>query len=199
MNDMIYSPFIHKAIAFATKIHELDTKKKRKGKDIPYITHPLTVGFILARVTKDENIIAAGLLHDTIEDCEPYGSVTQKTLTEKFNTKVARMVNDVTEQDKNLPWMERKMAALEHIKDMQNDSLLVKSADVLHNLTELITDIELNGVEVFDIFNASKTDTLIRYKRLIPTIENAWSENPLIEDLKSGLEKLLKLTDEKTP
>jgi len=45
------------------------------------------------------------------------------------------MVNDVTEQDKGLPWVDRKMAAFNHINDMKKDSLLVKSADVLHNLS----------------------------------------------------------------
>lgn len=189
---MIYTTLINKAIELATKVHELDVKKKRKGKDIPYITHPLTVGLILARVTKDENIIAAGILHDTIEDCEPYGSVTKELLAKEFNSEVASMVNDVTEQDKTLPWTERKMAALAHIKDMPHDSLLVKSADVLHNLSELNDDLVKDGEEVFKKFNASKEDTLLRYRRLIPEIGNAWSENPLLADLEAGLSKLMK-------
>jgi len=77
---MVYTKIIQKAITFAIKIHELDIKKRRKGTEIPYVTHPLTVGLTLARVTSDENIIAAGLLHDTIEDCEPYGSMTKELL-----------------------------------------------------------------------------------------------------------------------
>src|SRR3989344_1465579 len=168
---MIYTLLIQKAVSFATKVHELDIKKKRKGKDIPYITHPITVGLILTRVTKDENIIAAGILHDTIEDCEPYGSVTKEMLAREFNSKVATMVDDVTEQDKTLPWMERKMAALEHIKTMPHDSVLVKSADVLHNLSELNDDLVKNGQSVFEKFNASKEDILRRYERLIPEIK----------------------------
>lgn len=190
---MIFTPLLQKAIQFATKVHK---DQYRKGKDTQYISHPLTVALILSRVTDNENVVCAGILHDTIEDSKPYGSVTQRLLTEAFNADIARMVNDVTEQDKNLPWLERKMAALEHIKDMQKDSLLVKSADVLHNLSELVSDVEQNGIEVFDKFNASKSDTLIRYKKLIPTIENVWRENPLNEDLKYALDKLLKLTDE---
>ena len=189
---MIYTLLIQKAVSFATKVHELDIKKKRKGKDIPYITHPITVGLILTRVTKDENIIAAGILHDTIEDCEPYGSVTKEMLAREFNSKVATMVDDVTEQDKTLPWMERKMAALEHIKTMPHDSVLVKSADVLHNLSELNDDLVKNGQSVFEKFNASKEDTLLRYQRLIPEIKNTWSENPLLEDLEIGLSTLMK-------
>src|SRR3989338_8965246 len=98
---MIYTPLIQKAISFAIEIHK---SKKRKGKDIPYITHPLSVAMILARVSKDENVIVAGILHDTIEDCVPYGSVTKKVIEKEFNREVARMVDDVTEKDKTLPW-----------------------------------------------------------------------------------------------
>lgn len=191
---MIYTTLIHKAIGFAIKVHELDVKKRRKGTDVPYITHPLIVGLILSRITTNENIICAGILHDTIEDCEPYGSVTEAFLERKFNVYVARIVNDITEQDKSLPWMERKLAAFAHIKDMKHDSLLVKSADVLHNLTELNDDIAKDSENVFTKFNASKQDTLLRYQKLVPEIKKAWAANPLIPDLESGLKKLLQLT-----
>ena len=185
---MIFTPLIHKSITFATKVH---LTQKRKGKDIPYITHPLTVALILSRVTPDENIICAGILHDTIEDCVPYGSVTKDFLEKEFNGKIAQMVNDLTEQDKTLPWMERKKAALEHIRDMDHDSLLVKSADVLHNLADLNEDIKTHGDEVFSKFNASKADTIKRYSNLIPEIKKVWDKNPLISDLEIALEQLL--------
>lgn len=178
---------LYKAITFATKVH---SGVNRKGKDIPYITHPLTVALILSRVTQDENIIIAGILHDTIEDCEPYGSVTKEFLEKEFNAEVARMVNDVTEKDKTLPWFERKMEALKHIKHMQNDSLLVKSADVLHNLTDLNEEIKQNGVIAFKNFKASKEDIILRYEKLIQEIENTRHENPLINDLKEKLKEL---------
>ncbi|PIQ73052.1 hypothetical protein COV58_04605 [Candidatus Roizmanbacteria bacterium CG11_big_fil_rev_8_21_14_0_20_36_8] len=186
---MIFTPLIHKSITFATKVH---LTQKRKGKDIPYITHPLTVALILSRVTPDENIICAGILHDTIEDCVPYGSVTKEFLEKEFNGRIAQMVNDVTEQDKTLPWSERKMAALSHIKDMNHDSLLVKSADVLHNLVELNENIKTQGDEVFESFNASKEDTILRYKKLIGALEKTWADNPLLGDLKVGIKNLLK-------
>ena len=190
---MIYSEQIQKAIRFATKVHQ---GQRRKGKDVPYVTHPLTVGLILARVTEDENIIAAGILHDTIEDCKPYGSVTEELLEKMFNSDVARMVSDVTEQDKTNPWMERKMAALLHIKSMEHDSLLVKTADVLHNLKELNDDIAEKGDSAFDSFNASKPETITRYQKLLFELEKAWSDNPLLNDLKEALkynQELIKL------
>ena len=47
---------------------------------IPYVTHPLTVGLIISLAGGSEDAIVAGVLHDTIEDCEPYGSVKKKFL-----------------------------------------------------------------------------------------------------------------------
>ena len=191
---IINSQIIQEAIRFAIKIHELDTKTKRKGTEIPYITHPLSVAIILARSTDNDEIIAAGVLHDTIEDCEPYGSVTKELLEAMFSKDVARMVNDVTEQDKSLPWAERKAATFAHIKDMKQDSLLVKTADVVQNLSELLNDIETHGVNVFKRFNAPKDATIDRYKKLLAEITRVWPENPLLLDLESGVNKLLMLT-----
>lgn len=187
---MRYSKLIQKAIDFAINVHEVKQKHKRKGKDIPYITHVLSVGLILARVTDDENIIAAGIMHDTIEDCKPQGSVTREMIETEFNESIGRMVDDVTEKEKNLPWLERKMAALDHIKHMEHDSQLVKSADVLHNLTELIQDLEKDGDTVWQRFNATKADTIKRYNTLIPELARVWSENPLLDDLTASLQDL---------
>jgi (p)ppGpp synthase/HD superfamily hydrolase len=63
---MIFTPKSKKAIRFATKTHEIYQKQKRKGKDIPYITHPLAVGLILARANASEDVVVAGIVHDTI-------------------------------------------------------------------------------------------------------------------------------------
>ena len=60
---------IHDAIIFAAKAHE---GQRRKGTDIPYITHPFEVAQILMEAGCDETLIIAGLLHDTLEDTEVY-------------------------------------------------------------------------------------------------------------------------------
>ena len=69
---------IDKAIAFAVKAHE---GQPRKGTEIPYIFHPLEVGMIVSRITDDEEVIAAGVLHDTVEDCE---QVTLDVIRQEF-------------------------------------------------------------------------------------------------------------------
>lgn len=180
---MIYTHKIQKAIKFSIKTHEVYQKQKRKGKDIPYIVHPLTAGLILASVGASEDVIIAGILHDTIEDSVSERKVTKKMLVERFGEKVADLVESVTEKNKELPWEERKKEALMHIKKFSHDSLLVKSADIISNTTELIEDYEKNGDETFSRFNASKEKILLNYLRLICTIIECWSDNPLAEDL----------------
>lgn len=178
---------IQRAIEFAVKIH---AGQKRKGKEIPYIVHPLTVGLILSRVTDDENVICAGILHDTIEDARPYRNIAKETLAKEFGARIARIVNDVTEQDKTLPWAQRKRQALEHVPMMPRDSLLVKSADVLNNLSDQINDYKLRGDSMFEAFNAPKKAQLERYIKLIAALERAWPKNPLIGELKGKLKKV---------
>ena len=56
---------IHEAIEFAAVKHK---NQVRKGTDTPYIVHPMEVMYILAENGCDETVIAAGLLHDTVED-----------------------------------------------------------------------------------------------------------------------------------
>lgn len=194
---MIYTYKIQKAIDFAIKTHELNQKQKRKGKDVPYITHPLTVGLILARVNASEDIIVAGILHDTIEDSRPESKVSLGKITEDFGESVAELVMSVTETDKSIPWDKRKEIALSHIKTFSNDMLLLKSADTIENTRELILDYEKDGDVTFERFNSPKKNFLENYLNVINAISAKWLENPLLPDLKNislQIEKMIKGT-----
>jgi len=180
---MIYTFKIQHAIRFAIETHEVCQKQKRKGKDIPYITHPLTVGLILACAGANEDVIAAGILHDTIEDSVSEKKVSKKMIIKKFNQEIADLVESVTEKDKELSWEERKHEALEHIKNFSHDSLLVKSADVISNGLELLEDYEKEGKETLNRFNAPGEKIIQHYLQLIRTIIECWPSNPLKENL----------------
>src|SRR3990167_9803949 len=180
---MKYTTRMQKAIRFSVKTHEVYQKQKRKGKDIPYITHPLIVGLILARAGASEDVIIAGILHDTIEDSVPEKKVTKAMLAERFGDTVAGIVDDVTEQDKDLPWEERKQEALEHVEKLENDSLLVKSADLISNISEIIADHQVEGDAIFLRFNAPKERIIEHYRRMIDAVVQRWPENLLVEDL----------------
>ncbi|NLE06309.1 MAG: HD domain-containing protein [Crenarchaeota archaeon] len=174
---------IQKAIKFATKTHEIYQKQKRKGKDVAYITHPLTVGIILAIAGANEDVICAGILHDTIEDSIEERKVDLKMIEDFFGENIAKLVLALTEEDKSLPWEERKRIAREHIKNFSNDAILVKSADIIANTRELIEDYKKDGEEIFIRFNAPKEKIIKNYLETIEALIKKWPENPLIEEL----------------
>ena len=187
---MKYLPTIQKAIRFSIKTHEVYQKQKRKCKDVAYITHPLTVGIILSRAGASEDVIVAGILHDTIEDSPEEKKVNPEMLEERFGKKVAEGVLSVTETDKNLSWEERKREALEHIREFSHDSLLIKSADIIANVSELVDDYARHGEKVFESFNAPKEKMLRNQMETIRIISERWAENPLLGDLSFLIGKL---------
>ena len=186
---------IQRAIKFAAKTHQVYQNQKRKGKAIPYITHPLTVGLILSLAGAEEDVIVAGILHDTIEDSAENKKVNPVMIEERFGENVCKLVVSVTEMDQGLSWAERKAIALEHVQHFSQDSVLVKSADVLSNGTELIDDYARYREEVFERFNASRSDVLNNSKKLIKALLSCWPGSPLADDLKNlgkEIENLIK-------
>src|SRR5947209_15060074 len=94
---------VEKAYEFSLKHHAGQTRASGE----PYLVHPLEVAIILAEMKLDSTAIAAGLLHDAIEDTE----VTSKQIVEKFGPSVAHIVDGVTKIAKiNLASREERQA-----------------------------------------------------------------------------------------
>ncbi len=112
-----------KAIAFASRKHEC---QKRKGTDIPYIVHPLEALSIASTITNDENVLAAAVLHDVVEDC----GVSIRQIELKFGKEVARLVAADTENKREnesaeSTWKLRKQETLDQIEKMDKNSKIV--------------------------------------------------------------------------
>lgn len=180
---MLFTENMQRAVRFMLKTHEVYQKQKRKGKNIPYLAHPLTVGLILARAGASENLVIAGILHDTIEDSVPEKKVTREMLAERFGGHVGKLVESVTERTKNVSWDERKQEALESIAAFSNESVMLKSADVIANTAELLEDYALEGEKTFKRFNAPKEKTIGHTRKVIAALQGKWPESPLREDL----------------
>lgn len=126
---------VEKAYHFAQNAHEGQMRKSGE----PYFFHPLTVAGILARLMLDPPTIAAGLLHDTVEDCE---EVTLEVITKEFGQDVALLVDGVTKL-KRLDFSSRVEQQAESIRKMilamSKDIrvVLIKLADRTHNMRTL--------------------------------------------------------------
>ena len=155
---MINSLTIHDAIIFATFAHR---DQMRKGTNIPYIVHPMEVMQILTENGCSEDVIVAGILHDTLEDTP----TTPEQISEKFGEQVLSLVQSQSE-DKSKSWRERKQHTIDMMKDADKDVQLLCCADKLSNVKSIYADKLIVGEAVFDRFNASKEDTRWYYESL---------------------------------
>lgn len=126
---------IIKAFELAQKLHK---GQRRKGEDkIPYIVHPMKVATILIKFKQPDYVVAAGFLHDLIEDTD----YTLKELMEDFNKDVVRLVSIATELDHHkYGWKERKNHMIKKVKNAKKDEKILVCADKLANVTDMIYD-----------------------------------------------------------
>lgn len=167
---------IQKAINFAAKAHQ---SQYRKATDIPYITHPFAVGMLLQEAKCTEAVIAAGILHDTIEDTP----ATYEELTEYFGVQIANLVRAASEQDKSLPWGQRKQHTIDMLKDATLEEIQVITADKLHNLTTIKDDLEIIGDKVWERFNHGKLHQHWYYASIVKELSPRKKEFKLIGEL----------------
>jgi len=127
-----------RAIDFAARMH---SPQKRKGKrEEPYVNHLTEVALLLAEATegKDVNLVMAGYLHDTIEDCADFGNpVTYDDLAKQFGTDVAGLVLEATD-DKSLPKEERKLLQVKNAPKKSDRAKMLKVADKIANLRAIL-------------------------------------------------------------
>lgn len=140
---------LNDAIAFAVEKHR---DGLRKGTKMPYIVHPLEVMHILMLMEADKNLMAAGVLHDTVEDTD----ATLEEIAAKFGDDVAALVSSHTEKDKALPWKTRKEIALEHLKHANKREQMLVLADKLSNMRAIARDYAELGNKLWERFNRGK-------------------------------------------
>ena len=95
----------------------------------------------------------AGVLHDVVEDTE----ATIEDIAARFGDTVAELVNAHTEQHKDLPWWERKLKSIEHLRTAPRDVKLLIMADKLSNLRSMAADHARIGDRLWDRFCGDKT------------------------------------------
>jgi guanosine-3',5'-bis(diphosphate) 3'-pyrophosphohydrolase len=124
-----------RAVTFAAEKHKSQLRKNADA--TPYINHPLAVAELLAREGQigDVAVLAAAVLHDTIEDTQ----TTPEEVRELFGEEIAGIVEEVTD-DKSLAKAERKRLQIEHAPHLTAKAKLVKLADKICNVRDVADD-----------------------------------------------------------
>ena len=168
---------LNEAIKFATDCHAGQLRKMAK---IPYILHPMEVASIIGTMTTDEDVMIAGLLHDTIEDC----SVDPRVIKEKFGPRVSALVQSETEDRlADRPpvetWQARKeesLLMLEHTKD--RDVKILWLGDKLSNMRSFYRQYLQQGDAMYQTLNQKNPAMHKWYYEMIGTMLEELSEYP---------------------
>jgi (p)ppGpp synthase/HD superfamily hydrolase len=183
---MKLTPKLNLAIKVAARAH---AGQLRKGDGVtPYITHPFGVAVILSGYTENEDVVVAGLLHDTIEDT----SYTFEEMGRDFGTAVADIVREVTEvKVKNgapQGWQERKDAYLAKLEVATDAAMLVSAADKIYNLTSIADDFSIRGEAIWENFFGGR-ERFFWFNRAAVLILKTRLKNPIISELTAKLDR----------
>jgi (p)ppGpp synthase/HD superfamily hydrolase len=147
---------------------------------------------ILARIGVRDEVLAAAILHDYLEDVpDPDGRDSIRT---NLGDEVLSLVLEVTEHkrrdlDEEATWEVRKQEQLDHLERMPRDAVLIKAADVLHNMQSLLSDLGATDdpETVWKSFNAGPERQLWYFTSVIEAVRRRLGEHLLLRDLEHAI------------
>lgn len=150
-NKPLDTELLDRAIVFAVRAH---AGIERRGKGFPYIVHPMEAVEIVATITPDQELLAAAVLHDTVEDTD----VTIEQIRAEFGDRVAALVASESEDkgcgvSKEESWHARKQAAIDRLASASLDSKIVALGDKLSNMRAIARDYAVQGDKLWNLFN----------------------------------------------
>lgn len=176
---------IHAALVKASVLHRM---QNRKWDWVPYIVHPFSVAWILTFYIDDEDIIVAGLLHDTLEDAKDYQF---DDLEEEFWSQVAQYVKEVSEEQ-NESWKTRKQNYLKALETASFGWMMICCADKIHNLNSFYIEYQKHWDDLWTHFNSSKEEMIWFYSESYRILK-AKLDNEIIIELEKSLSRLMNL------
>ena len=182
---------VTKALVFATTHHH------RKGTKIPYMAHLLNVCKFLAENNCSDELLAAALLHDIVED----GDVTLQEVETAFGQYIADLVRGATELDKlenkdldkKSSWLKRKEHTIHFLsQEATIEQLLVSGADKLDNLRSIVYDYSKIGDTIWTRFNASKEQQAWYYSSIANILVEKGIQNKILAEFGDEMLELCK-------
>ena len=150
-NKPLDTTLLDRAILFAVRAH---AGTERRGKGFPYIVHPMEALEIVATMTRDQELLAAAVLHDTVEDTD----TTVEQIQAEFGDRIASLVasesdtmpEGVSEEDS---WHARKQAAIDRLARASHDAKVVALGDKLSNMRAIARDYAQQGDALWNLFH----------------------------------------------
>ena len=182
----MYTYRIEQAIRAASVLHY--TQKRKGSMPYPYITHLLSVAFILQEYTDDEDVIIASLLHDTLEDTD----YTEEELESDFGARVCELVKTVTEptelKGKKLTWREKKQSYADQLKKGPKEAVMIAAVDKIHNFRSMVEEYYDKHELFLQDFGKHLNDRIDSYQIIANSI-NKRIDGPLLSEFNHVFEQ----------
>ena len=176
-------PRMQAAVAYATQSHD---GQRRRVDGAPFILHPLEVASLLYDAGAPDHLIAAGVLHDTIEKTH----VVASDLRERFGSRVAALVLAVSEDESITGYVQRKAALREQVARAGEEALMLFAADKLSKVREL----RLGATPARKSLSGgariarSRARRLTHYRHCLALLEDQLPDSPLVRQLRTELD-----------
>lgn len=177
------SPLVRAAYEKARIAHEGQVRNGSGG--MPYIEHPVRVAALLDEQGYGEEVLAAALLHDVIEDSD----TTLGELHEKFGGEVAGMVGAMTDDESIDSYRERKAEHRERLAAADGRAMAIYGADKLTNVSTLSAAYAEEGDAVRDEFKVPVELKLEIWEEDLKLLREKAPELPFLDQLEEELSR----------
>ena len=165
-----------RALIFAIRAHEGAYRKDDENK--PFVIHPLIAGEILKKAGFDEAVVAAGYLHDVVEDTD----YTIEDISRLFGGDVASLVMTATVKNSGLSWKEEKKQKIQNCLGLPVRNKAVIAADKIANLEEILAFSLKNGKVDFSNYGGDYNDQKWYYESVLENLEID-CDDPMLNNL----------------
>ena len=177
------SSLIEKAASIAAKAH---IKQLRKHNSAPYIVHPFMVSRILTENGFRDEVIAAGLVHDVLEDTD----VTREELISELGEEIVSIVDGLSEdKSKDISWEDRKRGYIEKVRNGNDDVKAVSCADKVHNMTNLLQAYKEVGESLWEGFSKPKAEKLWFEREVLKMFDEEGFSHQMVEEYRKLVEE----------
>src|SRR5271168_5190793 len=175
------------ALNYAAGLH---SGQVRKGGEIPYLGHLLSVAGLIIEADGTETQAIAALLHDAAED--QGGEETLAEIREKFGADVATIVDECSDtfETPKPPWRQRKESYIRHLPDASDDAILVSLADKLDNARTMLRDFRAHGDELWQRFTVQDPQLHLWYYRSLLEVYTDRVDNWMADELRDVIDAL---------
>lgn len=182
-SELIYTKLEQQAYDTAKKLFK---GKFRKNGKTPYFKHCKEVGENLKKAGYNQFTVAAGFLHDVVEDIPGW---TIDKIKKEFGEKVGNLVEEVSHKDPHADWDTKLKNYIDHLKDISSEGKAIAACDKMASMKDDIRAYKKDGFKIFERLNASPRKQLIKHITIFDVIMSNRDplQKPVLKDYKKTL------------